>query len=115
MPLCIAKSYARNDQSTTTGFAEYVRPLVFHSRFLPYDAPQFFQIIPQSMSIAKTIEILAEGDTIESATEEAVRAASKTVKAIKNVYVDDYRGIVEDGEITAYRVHAKVTFVVENK
>lgn len=66
------------------------------------------------MSVAKTIEILAEGDTIESATEEAVREASKTVNAIKNVYVDDYRAIVEDGDITAYRVHAKVTFIVEH-
>ncbi len=66
------------------------------------------------MSVAKTIEILAEGDTIESATEEAVREASKTVNAIKNVYVDDYRAIVEDGEITAYRVHAKVTFIIEH-
>jgi len=64
------------------------------------------------MSVAKSIEILAQGDTLEEATEEAVRQASKTVDNIKNVYVDDYRGIVEDGEIQAYRVHTKVTFVI---
>lgn len=66
------------------------------------------------MSVAKTIEILAEGDTLEDATEEAVRQASKTVDNIKNVYVDDYRAVVENNRITAYRVHAKVTFVLKN-
>jgi hypothetical protein len=66
------------------------------------------------MSVAKVIEILAEGDTIEEATEEAVKQASKTVSDIKNVYVDDYRAVVDNGEITAYRVNAKVTFVVRD-
>lgn len=65
------------------------------------------------MSVAKSIEILAQGDTLEDATEEAVREASTSVKNVENVYVDDYRAIVEDGEIVAYRIHAKVTFVLE--
>jgi flavin-binding protein dodecin len=65
------------------------------------------------MSVAKTIEILAEGDTLEDATEEALREASTSVNQIKNIYVDDYRAIVEDNEISTYRVHAKVTFLVE--
>jgi flavin-binding protein dodecin len=65
------------------------------------------------MSVAKTIEILAQGDTLEEATEEAVREAAKSVTEVKNVYVDDYRAIVEDGDIQTYRVHAKVTFVVQ--
>lgn len=65
------------------------------------------------MSVAKTIELIAEGESIEDATEEAVREASKTVQNIQNVYVDDYRAVVEDGEVQAYRVHAKVTFVLQ--
>lgn len=65
------------------------------------------------MSVAKSIEILAQGDTLEDATEEAVREASTSVKNVENVYVDDYRAIVEDGEIVAYRIHTKVTFVLE--
>jgi len=64
------------------------------------------------MSIAKTIEILAQGDTLEEATEEVLREASKTVDNIKNIYVDDYRAIVENGEIQTYRIHSKVTFVI---
>jgi hypothetical protein len=64
------------------------------------------------MSVAKSIEILAQGDTLEDATEEVLREASKSVDNIKNIYVDDYRAIVEHGEIQAYRVHSKVTFVI---
>lgn len=65
------------------------------------------------MSVAKSIELLAQGDSLEEATEEAAREASTSVKNVKNIYVDDYRAIVEDGEIVAYRIHAKVTFVLE--
>lgn len=64
------------------------------------------------MSIAKVIEILAEGDTIEEAFEKAVAEASETVDQIKEVWVDDIEAMVEDNEIQFYRINAKVTFVV---
>lgn len=64
------------------------------------------------MAVAKSIELLAEGESLEDATEEAVRQASKTVENIQNVYVDEYQGIVEDGRISTYRVHTKVTFLI---
>ena len=65
------------------------------------------------MSIAKVIEVLAEGDSIESAVESAVREASTTVRQIKHVYIEGIQAIVEDNEIQKYRINAKVTFVVE--
>ena len=55
---------------------------------------------------------MAKLRTSEAATEAAVRQASKTVDNIQNVYVDDYRAVVRDGEIQKYRVDAKVTFVL---
>lgn len=64
------------------------------------------------MSIAKVIEVLAEGSTIEEAAENAVKHAGETVRGIKHVYVHDFQGIVENGQITKYRVNCKVTFVV---
>jgi hypothetical protein len=66
------------------------------------------------MSIAKVIEVLAEGDTIEDAAQSAVAEAGKTVRNIKTVYISDFQGIVENGNIVRYRVNAKVTFVVSN-
>ncbi len=64
------------------------------------------------MTIAKVIEILAEGGTIEEAVENAVSSASDTVRGIRNVYVQDIQAIVEDGQVTRYRANCKVTFVV---
>jgi hypothetical protein len=64
------------------------------------------------MSIAKVIEVLAEGDSIEAAAQAAVAEAGKTVRNIKTVYITDFQGIVENGSIAKYRVNAKVTFVV---
>ena len=65
------------------------------------------------MSIAKVIEVLAEGDSIEAAIESAVTEAAETVRGIKHVYVEGVQAIVEDNEVVKYRVNAKLTFVVE--
>ena len=64
------------------------------------------------MSIAKVIEVLAEGDSVEDAIESAVTEASETVRGIKHVYVEGVQAIVEDNEVVKYRINAKLTFVV---
>ena len=66
-----------------------------------------------STAFAKSIELLAEGDSLEAATEAAVTEASKTIDDIRSVYVDNYRAVVDDGRIQSYRVHAKITFVIQ--
>lgn len=66
------------------------------------------------MTIAKVIEVLAEGSSIEAAVEAAVSEAGQTVRGIKHVYVEAIQAIVEDDKITKYRVNAKVTFVIES-
>ena len=65
------------------------------------------------MSIAKVIEVLAEGDSIEAAIQTAVTEAAETVRGIKHVYVDNVQAIVEDNQVVKYRVNAKLTFVVD--
>jgi flavin-binding protein dodecin len=66
------------------------------------------------MSLAKVIEVMAEGETMEEALENAVTLAAKTVDDIKSVYAENIQGIVEDNEIVSYRVNAKITFVIKN-
>ncbi|MCH7587410.1 MAG: dodecin domain-containing protein [Chloroflexi bacterium] len=66
------------------------------------------------MTIAKVIEVLAEGSSIEAAVEAAVSEAGQTVRGIKHVYVEAIQAIVENDKITKYRVNAKVTFVIES-
>ena len=67
------------------------------------------------MSIAKVVEVLAEGDSFEDAVESAVSEAAKTVRHIEHVYVEGVQAIVEDNNVVKYRVNAKLTFVVEEE
>jgi len=66
------------------------------------------------MSLAKVIEVMAEGDTMERALENAVKQASQTVDDIKGIYVENIQGIVEKNKIVRYRINVKITFVVKN-
>jgi hypothetical protein len=65
------------------------------------------------MSIAKVIEVLAEGDSIEAAIQLAVSEAAETVRGIKHVYVEGVQALVEGDVVVKYRVNAKLTFVIE--
>ena len=64
------------------------------------------------MSIAKVIEILAEGDSIEKAVDAAVAEAGRTVRNIRSVYIADMQAIVRDGAVKKYRVNARISFIV---
>lgn len=65
------------------------------------------------MAVAKVIEILAEGDSVEAAIEDGVKEAGKSVNNIRSVYVEGIQAGVKDGAVVGYRVNCKVTFVVE--
>lgn len=65
------------------------------------------------MSLAKVIEVIAEGETIEKAVENAVKQASETVDNIKSVNCENIQGLVSSNRIEKYRVNAKVTFVLK--
>lgn len=67
------------------------------------------------MSLAKVIEVMCEGPTIEEAIENSIAQASKTVEGIRQIYFKDIQGIVEDNEVVKYRINAKITFVVNEK
>ncbi|MDH3225302.1 MAG: dodecin family protein [Gemmatimonadota bacterium] len=66
------------------------------------------------MSIAKVVEIIGEGKSIEDAVESAVQETGETVRNIRAVWVEGIQAMVKDGEIKAYRVNTKVTFVVDS-
>ena len=65
------------------------------------------------MAVVKVIEVLAQSDEgWEDAVEKALAEASQTVRNIKSIYVKDFQAIVEDNEITGYRVNTKISFMV---
>jgi flavin-binding protein dodecin len=66
------------------------------------------------MSVLKVIEILASSEKgWEDAAGNAVREASKSVKNIRSVYIQEQSATVNDGKIVQYRVNAKITFEVK--
>ncbi|VAW09956.1 FIG00651961: hypothetical protein [hydrothermal vent metagenome] len=66
------------------------------------------------MAVLKVIEVLANSSkSWEEATKKAVAHASKSVKNIRSVYVQDQSASVDDGEITDFRVNVKITFEVK--
>lgn len=66
------------------------------------------------MAIMKVIEVLANSNkSWEDATKNAVIQASKSVKQIKSVFVQSQSAVVNDGEVTEFRVNVKITFEVK--
>lgn len=66
------------------------------------------------MAVMKVIEVLANSNNSwEEATQNAVKHASKSIKHIKSVYVQEQSAIVDGDEISEYRVNVKITFEVK--
>ncbi|GMN11979.1 hypothetical protein MTsPCn9_32810 [Croceitalea sp. MTPC9] len=66
------------------------------------------------MAILKVIEVLANSDKgWEDAAAKAVAQASKSVKNIRSVYLNEQSATVKDGKIDDYRVNVKITFEVK--
>ncbi|MET7028256.1 dodecin family protein [Sediminicola luteus] len=67
------------------------------------------------MSVLKVIEILGNSKTsFEDAVQNVITEASKSVKDIKSVYVQEMQVSVKDNKIAEYRVNTKVTFGIKN-
>jgi dodecin len=66
------------------------------------------------MSIVKVIEVMASSPkSWEDAAQQAVSEASKSLKHIRSVYVQDHSAVVSNGKISAYRITAKLSFEIE--
>lgn len=66
------------------------------------------------MAVLKVIEVLANSETSwEDATRKAVKQASKSLKNIRSVYVQEHSAAVKDGEVSDFRVNVKITFEID--
>ena len=64
--------------------------------------------------IVKVIEVLAESNkSWEDAAAQAVKRASNTLKGIKSIYIKEFEAKVEGNQVVAYRINAKISFVLE--
>ncbi|NND89154.1 MAG: dodecin domain-containing protein [Flavobacteriaceae bacterium] len=65
------------------------------------------------MAVLKVIEVLASSTKgFEDACQNAVKHASKSVKNIRSCYVNEQTCVVNNDQITEYRVNVKITFEV---
>jgi flavin-binding protein dodecin len=66
------------------------------------------------MAVVKVVELMADStESWEAATQAAVTEASKTIDNIQSVYVKNFQAVVDNKNITKYRVNVKVSFVVK--
>jgi flavin-binding protein dodecin len=66
------------------------------------------------MAVAKIIEITAQSsESFEDAIRQGVAKASETVRNIEGAWVKEQKVVVEDGNITGFRVDLKITFVLD--
>ena len=64
----------------------------------------------------KVIEVLAESDkSWEDAAQTAVKNASKTVRGIRSIWLQEHSATVEKNKIVRYRVNAKISFELDGK
>lgn len=64
--------------------------------------------------VLKVIEILASSPkSWEDAAANAVKEASKSVRGIRSVNINNQSAIVADGKITEFRINCKISFEIE--
>ena len=65
------------------------------------------------MGVLKVIEVLSNSNkSWEDATQKAIKHASKTVKNIRSVYVQDQSATVNGDRVDEFRVNLKISFEV---
>jgi flavin-binding protein dodecin len=65
------------------------------------------------MAIRKVIEVISQSSKgWEEAAQDAITDASKTVKNIQSIYVENFSATVKNGKIDKFRVNAKITFEI---
>jgi flavin-binding protein dodecin len=66
------------------------------------------------MSIVKMVELSAQSlDSWEDATRQAVERAAQTLRNIRSVWVKEFEAVVENEQVTQFRVVLKIAFQLD--
>ncbi|HET9056739.1 MAG TPA: dodecin family protein [Chitinophagaceae bacterium] len=67
------------------------------------------------MAIIKVLELMASSSkSWEDAAQQAIKEASKTLKNIRSIYIQDHSAVVNNNRIVEYRITAKLSFEIEH-
>ncbi len=66
------------------------------------------------MAVARITEISATSTTsFEDAIKEGISRATGTLRGVEGAWVKDMNVMIEDGNITGYKVNMEITFVLD--
>lgn len=66
------------------------------------------------MSVARITELSATSQTsFEDAIQQAISRATSTLRGVEGAWIKDQNVLIENGNITGYKVNLEVTFVLE--
>ena len=66
------------------------------------------------MTVARVTEMSAVSDqSIEDAVNMAVKRATQTLRNVESAWVKDQNVLIENGNITGYKVNLAISFVLE--
>jgi flavin-binding protein dodecin len=66
------------------------------------------------MSIMKMVELSSQSpDSWEDATRQAVERAAQTLRNIRSVWVKEFEAVVENDQVTQFRVILKIAFQLD--
>ena len=66
------------------------------------------------MSVARITELSATSETsFEDAIQQAISRATSTLRGVEGAWIKDQNVLIQDGNITGYKVNVAVTFVLE--
>ena len=65
-------------------------------------------------SIAKMIELSADSEkSFDDALQAGIKRACETIKNVRSVWIKDKEVLIENNAAKTYRLHLKVTFMLE--
>jgi flavin-binding protein dodecin len=66
------------------------------------------------MSVARVIELSASSDQgFEDAINQGIQRATSTLRNVESAWVKDMNVMIENNQVTAYKVNLAITFVLE--
>jgi flavin-binding protein dodecin len=67
------------------------------------------------MSVARVTELsVVSGTSFEDAIRQGVARATSTLRGVEGAWIKDMNVMIENNEVTGYKVNMEVTFVLED-
>jgi flavin-binding protein dodecin len=67
------------------------------------------------MSVARVTELSVVSETsFEDAIQQGVARATSTLRGVEGAWIKDQNVVIDDNNITGYRVNMEITFVLED-